>query len=224
MYTNKTVAPFRRREGLMERFVGEAAVALRVLSGVAAASRAFPPGRPIEPSEETLLPHEQRHAAGLMRVNHVGEVCAQALYRGQATACKREQTRELLREAAIEETDHLAWCDTRLKELNSRPSLLNPVWYATSFALGALASRAGEKYNLGFMAETERQVEAHLESHLKKLPEQDTRSREIVVQMRDDEIKHRKTAQRHGATALPAPAPAFMKFISKVMTKTAYRI
>jgi len=171
-----------------------------------------------------MPPHEQRHAAGLMRVNHVGEVCAQALYRGQATACKREQTRELLRDAAREETDHLVWCDTRLQELNSRPSLLNPVWYATSFALGVLASRAGEKYNLGFMAEIERQVEAHLESHLKKLPLQDTRSREIVVQMRDDEVKHRKTAQRHGATALPAPIPSFMKFISKVMTKTAYRI
>jgi len=224
MHTSKSVAPFRRREGLMDRFVGEAAVALQVLSGGATASRAFPPGRQIEPSEETMPPHEQRHAAGLMRVNHVGEVCAQALYRGQATACKREQTRELLRDAAREETDHLVWCDTRLQELNSRPSLLNPVWYATSFALGVLASRAGEKYNLGFMAETERQVEAHLESHLKKLPLQDTRSREIVVQMRDDEVKHRKTAQRHGATALPAPIPSFMKFISKVMTKTAYRI
>lgn len=224
MYTTKTVAPFRRREGLMDALVGEAAIALQVLSGVATASRPYPPGLPIGPSEETLLPHEQRHAAGLMRVNHVGEVCAQALYRGQATASEREQTRELLREAALEETDHLAWCDTRLQELNSRTSLLNPIWYAASFAMGALASRAGEKYNLGFMAETERQVEAHLESHLKKLPVQDARSREIVTQMRDDEIKHRKTAQRHGARALPAPIPSLMKFVSKVMTKTAYRI
>lgn len=224
MNVAKSVPPMRRREGPFDRLVGEVAVALQVLSGAAAASRPYPPGRPVEPAQKTMSSDDQRHAAGLMRVNHVGEVCAQALYRGQALACERTQTRELLREAAREETDHLVWCADRLQELKSRPSLLNPVWYASSFTLGLLASRAGEKYNLGFMAETERQVEAHLESHLKKLPVQDERSRQIVVQMRDDEVKHRKTAQRHGAAPLPVPVPFLMKFVSKLMTKTAYRI
>lgn len=224
MNVAKPVTPLRRREGPFDRIVGEMAVALQVLSGAATATRPYPPGRQIEPAEQALPAPDQRHAAGLMRVNHVGEVCAQALYRGQALGCEREQTRELLREAAREETDHLVWCTNRLQELNSRPSLLNPVWYAGSLTLGLLASRAGEKYNLGFMAETERQVEAHLESHLKKLPAQDDRSRQIVVQMRDDEVKHRKTAQRHGAASLPGLIPFIMKNISKLMTKTAYRI
>lgn len=220
----KTVPPFRRRQGFLDRVVGEVAVAVQVLSGVATASRAYPPGRQIEPSEETMPAHEQRHAAGLMRVNHVGEVCAQALYRGQALAGVRDETRALLREAAHEEVDHLVWCSQRLKELSSRPSLLNPIWYLGSFTLGALASRAGERYNLGFMAETERQVEAHLAQHLKTLPAHDERSRQVVVQMRDDEIRHRKTAQQHGAVSLPSPIPAIMTFVSKVMTKSAYRI
>lgn len=220
----KSVTPFRRRQGLMDRLVGEVAVAVQVLSGVATASRAYPPGRQIEPGEETMTADEQSHAAGLMRVNHVGEVCAQALYRGQGLAGVRDETRALLREAAHEEVDHLVWCSQRLQELSSRPSLLNPIWYLGSFTLGVLASRAGERYNLGFMAETERQVEAHLAQHLKTLPVGDERSRQVVVQMRDDEIRHRKTAQQHGAVSLPAPIPAIMTFVSKVMTKSAYRI
>lgn len=220
----KSVTPFRRRQGLLDRFVGEVAVAVQVLSAAATASRPYPPGRQIEPSEETLSAHEQRHAAGLMRVNHVGEICAQALYRGQALACERDETRALLREAAHEEVDHLVWCSQRLQELSSRPSLLNPIWYFGAFTLGALASRAGERYNLGFMAETERQVEAHLAHHLKTLPSEDERSRQVVVQMREDEIRHRKTAQQHGAAKLPEPIPSVMKIVSKVMTKSAYRV
>ena len=220
----KAVTGIRRRQGLLDRVVGEVAVAVRVLSGVATASRAYPPGRQIEPGEEIMPLPEQRHAAGLMRVNHVGEICAQALYRGQALADVRDETRALLREAAHEEVDHLVWCSQRLQELSSRPSLLNPIWYLGSFTLGALASRAGERYNLGFMAETERQVEAHLAQHLKTLPASDERSRQVVVQMRDDEIRHRKSAQQHGAVSLPTPIPAIMTFVSKVMTKSAYRI
>ena len=214
----------RRREGLLDNLIGEASVALQVLSGVSVASRPNPAGKPSVDEPESLKPDQQRHSAGLMRINHVGEVCAQALYRGQAVAVEREQTKVILREAAREEVDHLVWCQQRLKELNSRVSLLNPVWYAGSFALGVIASRAGERYNLGFMAETERQVEAHLNGHLKTLPPDDQRSRQIITQMRDDEIRHRRTAQQHGGQDLPFPIPSVMKFMSKVMTKSVYYI
>ncbi|MCD8517348.1 MAG: 2-polyprenyl-3-methyl-6-methoxy-1,4-benzoquinone monooxygenase [Burkholderiaceae bacterium] len=214
----------RRREGFFDQVIGEASVALQVLSGAAVASRPNPAGRRSPDESEVLNQAQQRHAAGLMRINHVGEICAQALYRGQAMAVEREQTKELLREAAKEEVDHLVWCQDRLKELNSRVSLLNPIWYAGSFALGLAASRAGERYNLGFMAETERQVEAHLNGHLKSLPQEDERSRKIVAQMRDDEIEHRRTAQKHGGVDLPFPIPSIMKFMSKVMTKSVYYI
>jgi len=213
---------FRRRSGLFDSLVGEAAVALQVVSAAATASRPYPPGRAIDRSEEGMTAEERRHAAGLMRVNHVGEVCAQALYRGQALACSRPDTKALLLDAAREEVDHLAWCSQRLEELDSRPSVLNPVWYAGSFALGLLASRSGEAYNLGFMAETERQVEAHLNGHLESLPKGDQRSRQVVTQMRDDEIRHRKVAQRAGGVPLPEPIPSFMKLISKFMTKSSY--
>lgn len=214
----------RRRQALFDQWVAEAAVALQVLSGAAAASRSNPAGRLRSDSPEELSAHEKRHSAGLMRVNHVGEICAQALYRGQALAADRLQTKELLRQAAKEEVDHLVWCQQRLKELSSHVSLFNPIWYAGSFALGLAASKAGERYNLGFMAETERQVEAHLDGHLKTLPQSDERSRKIVVQMRDDEIKHRRTAVQHGGVSLPTPIPSIMTFMSKVMTKSAYRI
>jgi len=213
---------FRPRAGLFDSLVGEAAVALQVVSAAATASRPYPPGRAIDRSEEGMTAEERRHAAGLMRVNHVGEVCAQALYRGQALACSRPDTKALLLDAAREEVDHLAWCSQRLEELDSRPSVLNPVWYAGSFALGLLASRSGEAYNLGFMAETERQVEAHLNGHLESLPKGDQRSRQVVTQMRDDEIRHRKAAQRAGAISLPEPIPSIMKLMSKLMTKSSY--
>jgi ubiquinone biosynthesis monooxygenase Coq7 len=210
------------RPGFVDGLLDEADRALRVLSGAASAGRPYP-AKTEEPAGQ-LSDREKRHAAGLMRVNHVGEVCAQALYRGQAVGCRDETARTLLREAASEEVDHLAWCGRRLNELGSRPSLLNPLWYAGSFALGMLASYAGVPRNLGFMAETERQVEAHLEGHLQTLPGQDQRSREIVQRMKDDEAGHRDSAERAGGVALPPLARGAMRAMSKVMTGTAYWI
>ncbi|MFA7669869.1 MAG: 2-polyprenyl-3-methyl-6-methoxy-1,4-benzoquinone monooxygenase [Burkholderiaceae bacterium] len=219
-------AGFLRRSSPLEDLLAEVGRALQVLDGSAQAGRANPAGpKPLNSAElDTLSPAEQRHAAGLMRVNHVGEVCAQALYRGQALFCRDAAIREVLHQAAAEEVDHLVWCRERLDELNSRPSLLNPLWYVGSFSLGAVASRAGIPRNLGFMAETERQVEQHLDTHLEQLPPQDERSRRIVEQMRDDEIEHRTTAETHGAIPLPGPIKLAMRLISKVMTTTAYRI
>lgn len=209
-----------RRNGFFDQILSETNRALEVLGRSARASRPNPAGK--EVSEITA--EEARHAAGLMRVNHVGEICAQALYRSQAMLCKDPQATEVLLQAAQEEVDHLAWCDDRLRELDSRPSVFNPLWYAGSFALGLLASRAGVPYNLGFMAETERQVEEHLESHLESLPATDNRSRRIVEKMRDDEIEHRRTAENHGAAGLPPPVKTLMRMMSKVMTTTAYRL
>ena len=215
---------FVRRPGLLDSLIGEANVALQVLSGAVQAARPYPAG-PLKPDETPAMSDSQKnHAAGLMRVNHVGEVCAQALYRGQALVCKDPQTVSLLYEAAREEVDHLAWCSARVAELGSRTSLLNPLWYAGSFGLGLLAGRAGVPVNLGFMAETERQVEAHLEGHLKSLPSDDIRSRQIVEQMKEDEVGHRVTAQDHGAVPLPVPVKGVMKLMSKVMTTLAYRV
>lgn len=215
---------FYRRSTWVDPLIAEANRALEVLSGVATASRTNPAGRHQREEDAALGPAERRHAAGLMRVNHVGEVCAQALYRGQAAVCRDEGTRALLREAAQEEVDHLVWCGARLGELESRPSVFNPLWYAGSFGLGLLAGWAGVPRNLGFMAETERQVEEHLDGHLKTLPAADTRSRKIVAQMKEDEIHHRQTAERGGAVPLPAPVRGAMRLMSKVMTGTAYRL
>ncbi|HBQ89063.1 MAG TPA: demethoxyubiquinone hydroxylase family protein [Alcaligenes faecalis] len=209
-----------RRNSFFDQILSETNRALDVLGRSARASRPNPAGK--EVSEITA--DEARHAAGLMRVNHVGEICAQALYRSQAMLCKDPQATDVLLQAAQEEVDHLAWCDDRLRELDSRPSVFNPLWYAGSFALGLLASRAGVPYNLGFMAETERQVEEHLESHLQSLPATDNRSRRIVEKMRDDEIEHRRTAENHGAAGLPPPVKTLMRMMSKVMTTTAYRL
>lgn len=209
-----------RRNSFFDQILSETNRALEVLGRSARASRPNPADK--EVSEITA--DEARHAAGLMRVNHVGEICAQALYRSQAMLCKDPQATEVLLQAAQEEVDHLAWCDDRLRELDSRPSVFNPLWYAGSFALGLLASRAGVPYNLGFMAETERQVEEHLESHLESLPATDNRSRRIVEKMRDDEIEHRRTAENHGAAGLPPPVKTLMRMMSKVMTTTAYRL
>lgn len=219
-------AGFVRRSNPLEALLAEVGRALQVLDGSAQAGRPNPAGpRPLNAAEEeSLSPAEKRHAAGLMRVNHVGEICAQALYRGQAMFCEDEAIRQLLYKAAAEEVDHLVWCRERLDELDSRPSILNPLWYLGSFSLGAIASRAGIPRNLGFMAETERQVEQHLDGHLESLPPQDVRSRRIVEQMRDDEIHHRTTAEKHGAVPLPGPVKLAMRFMSKVMTTTAYRI
>ncbi|WP_251865463.1 2-polyprenyl-3-methyl-6-methoxy-1,4-benzoquinone monooxygenase [Achromobacter sp. Marseille-Q4962] len=215
-------AAFLRRSGPLDALLAEADRALRVLSGSATAGRPNP--ATAQEAPDALSPEEKRHAAGLMRVNHVGEVCAQALYRGQAAVCREPAARRLLLEAASEEVDHLVWCNQRLAELGSRPSLLNPLWYAGSFALGVMASYAGVPRNLGFMAETERQVEAHLDGHLRTLPPQDERSRQIVRQMKEDEAGHRASAERAGGVPLSAPVKAAMRAMSKVMTTTAYRI
>ena len=166
----------------------------------------------------------RRHAAGLMRINHVGEVCAQALYIGQAAVARDPATRAQLLHAAQEETDHLAWCADRLAELDSRPSLLNPLWYGGSFAIGALAGLRGDGWNLGFVVETERQVEAHLDEHLQSLPPEDLRSRAILEQMKTDEARHADAAQAAGARALPPPIPQAMAAASKLMKTVAYRI
>ena len=174
---------------------------------------------------QTLLESERREAAALMRVNHVGEVCAQALYTGQALACQSRALREKLAEASREETDHLAWTLKRLRELNDRPSLLNPLWYAGAFAIGYAAGKlGGDQVSLGFVVETEHQVEAHLEGHMEQLPAGDTASRAIVAQMKADEIAHAQMAQREGAVELPAPIQGLMKAAAKVMTTVAHRI
>ena len=166
----------------------------------------------------------RRHAAGLMRVNHVGEVCAQALYFGQAAVAHDQSQRARMLEAAAEETDHLAWCGERLQELDSRPSLLNPLWYAGAYAIGAAAGLVSDRLSLGFVVETERQVEAHLGEHLEKLPDADARSRAIVRTMKEDEARHADNALAAGAQTLPAPVPALMRFASNVMKAVAYRI
>jgi len=176
-------------------------------------------------SEDTqLMVSDARHVAGLMRVNHTGEVCAQALYHGQAMTAKLPNVRREMQQAAVEEQDHLAWCEDRLKELDSHTSLLNPVWYSLSFGMGALAGIAGDKYSLGFVAETERQVSLHLEDHIRQLPEHDERSRKILMQMNEDELHHRDTALNAGGVDLPAPVRIAMTGISKIMTKTSYYI
>jgi len=192
---------------------------LRVISGVSVAHRPNPAAKL---SEQPLNEQERRHSAGLMRVNHVGEVCAQALYEAQARFARDPRTQAQLRHAGEEELDHLAWTAARLTELGSRPSLLNPLWYAGSFALGAIAARMGDAQSLGFVVETERQVEAHLNSHLSELPTADLRSRAIVAQMRDDEAAHGASAQAMGAVDLPLPVRAAMRGMAKVMTGTAY--
>jgi len=172
--------------------------------------------------EAELSDEEKRLAAGLMRVNHCGEICAQALYQGQALMSKDEGIKRALEGAAHEETEHLAWTERRIAELGGRKSLLNPLWYGGSLAIGVLVARFGDGVNLGFLVETERQVEAHLKSHLERLPAQDLRSREIVEQMKVDEVAHAETALNLGAIELPAPVKAAMKATSKIMTGVAY--
>jgi ubiquinone biosynthesis monooxygenase Coq7 len=167
---------------------------------------------------------EKKHAAGLMRVNHVGEVCAQALYQAQRLTSKSPHLQVQLGKAAKEEEDHLYWCAQRLDQLGSRPSWLNPLWFAGSFAIGAVAGLAGDSWSLGFVVETEKQVENHLNSHLDALPENDLTSRAIVAQMREEEIEHGKMAKNLGASDLPEPVKVVMGAVSKVMTKTAYYI
>ena len=180
---------------------------------------------PTVPDTETQLSASERSlAASLMRVNHVGEVCAQALYTAQALATNNEALRAHYTKACIEETDHLAWTAQRLEELGARPSVLNPLWYAGAFGLGLIAGRLGDAVSLGFVVETERQVGAHLQSHLESLPAGDHASRAIVVQMRDDELRHAQDAQQAGAVELPQPIKDLMRSAAKVMTSLAHRI
>jgi len=174
--------------------------------------------------EAELTEEQRRLSVSLMRVDHSGEICAQALYQGQALTARNPQAKAALEQAAQEETEHLAWTERRLEELGGGKSLLNPAWYAGSFALGALTGLLGDRWNLGFLAETERQVVAHLEGHLTRLPAGDQRSRAILEQMKEDEARHATTAIRHGAADLPAPARRAMRLSSKVMTETAFWI
>ena len=194
---------------------------LRTLLAPAHSARAIP-GDAV--AEADMTAPERALAAALMRVNHTGEICAQALYQGQALTARNADARAALEQAAAEETDHLAWTAQRINELGGRASFLNPLWYAGSFALGAAAGFLGDKWNLGFLAETERQVEGHLEGHLDRLPPQDEKSRAIVNEMKVDEARHARTAVDHGAADLPEPVKLAMKVGSRIMTRTAYWI
>lgn len=206
----------------IDRLILEFDTALRSVVGGANAHRSTP-GSEVGVNS-SLDAAERKHAAGLMRVNHVGEVCAQALYQSQKLVARNPEIQEMLNHSGQEEMDHLAWCETRLKELDSHTSYLNPLWYAGSFAIGLVAGLAGDKWSLGFVAETEKQVENHLESHLEKLPKEDQRSRAIVDQMRIDEIAHGQAAKNAGGANLPEPIQKMMQAMSKVMTTTAYKI
>jgi 3-demethoxyubiquinol 3-hydroxylase len=205
----------------LDRLIGELDRALRTLAGVYRSSRLSPAETQ---SESELTAQARAGAAALMRVNHAGEVCAQALYQGQAITARNPASRAALERAAREEEDHLAWSADRIAELGGRTSLLNPLWYAGSLAIGAAAGALGDKWNLAFLAETERQVEEHLSDHLERLPAEDRRTRALVRAMREDEAGHRASALEMGAAELPPPLKAAMRFASRVMTTVAYRL
>lgn len=207
---------------LVDNLIVEFDRALRSVVGSTPMRRPVPVAQ--NQSETSLTAEQQRHAAGLMRINHVGEVCAQALYQSQKLHAKSSDLKEKLDHAALEEEDHLAWCAHRLEELHAKPSVFNPLWYAGSFVLGSLAGLAGDKVSLGFVAETEKQVEHHLDGHLQELPTNDYKSRAIVDQMRTDEIAHGQMAIKEGGVELPLPVQKAMKIMSKVMTSTAYHL
>lgn len=205
----------KRNYGFLDQMLIAADEALRTLAGSGSAAR---------PSPAADLPEasDPGEAARLMRVNHTGEVCAQALYSGQALFARDERVREALQTAAAEERDHLAWCRKRLRELHTRPSLLDPLWYAGSFGMGLVSGAAGDRWSLGFLAETEAQVERHLEGHLDRLAPGDERSRAVLEQMRRDENRHGALGRSLGGEDLPLPVRAAMRMASKVMTRTAY--
>ena len=210
-----------RHLSLIDRFLGEVDKAIRTVA---------PPTQRISyrqiltdcPKDDNLTSNEKAHVAGLMRVNHTGEVCAQALYQGQALTANLHEVKAQLEQAALEETEHLAWCEQRLSELHSRPSLLNPLWYVGSLCIGAVAGLAGDRWSLGFVAETEHQVSSHLQSHLEKIPEKDQRTHVILKQMHTDEAQHALMAEEAGAAELPAFIKKLMRFTAKIMTKTSY--
>jgi ubiquinone biosynthesis monooxygenase Coq7 len=196
--------------------------ALRLSAGAAPPAARPDPAAGLEEAE--LDAGQRRHVAGLMRVNHAGEICAQALYAGQAATARRDQVRVAMQQAADEEIDHLSWCETRLRQLDDHTSLLNPLWYAGSFAIGALAGLAGDSWSLGFVRETENQVEAHLQEHMERLPQNDARSRAILDQMKTDEARHAQMAEVAGGRELPQLIRGAMTLTSGIMKTFAYRV
>jgi len=220
---------FGMEMSLVDRWICGAEVALRTLSGGSRAERATPLPMPGDAAPDAVVPaglgaEDKRLSGALMRVNHVGEVCAQALYQAQAVAMSDPALKLQMAQAAREEIDHLAWTEQRLAELGDRPSLLNPLWYGGAFLIGLAAGRLGDRVSLGFVVETERQVEQHLESHLERLPAADLASRAIVDQMRVDEAAHGDAARAAGGVDLPAPVRGAMRLAAKVMTATAHYI
>ncbi|MFZ5560856.1 MAG: 2-polyprenyl-3-methyl-6-methoxy-1,4-benzoquinone monooxygenase [Pseudomonadota bacterium] len=211
-----------RRYSLLDRLITEADKALRTVTPRTTAAQRANPARGRD--EARLSEAERRHAAGLMRINHSGEVCAQALYQGQALTARLPDVRAEMAQAAKEEEDHLAWCEERVHELGSHTSYLNPLWYAMSFGIGAAAGIAGDKWSLGFVAETENQVCSHLQDHMNRAPLQDEKTRAIIDQMHDDEARHMQMALKAGAAELPAPVKGLMALTSKVMTTLTYRL
>jgi ubiquinone biosynthesis monooxygenase Coq7 len=211
-----------RRYSLADALIGHVDQVLKTLTpNTAPALRSNPAqNTPAATLDET----QKKVVAGLMRVNHTGEVCAQALYHGQALTAKLPTVREEMQRAALEEQDHLAWCEDRLKELNSHMSVLNPLWYGLSFGIGAAAGIAGDKWSLGFVAETEKQVCQHLQSHMTQIPANDARSHAILTQMHQDEAQHRQQALDAGGVELPQPIKEMMGIVSKVMTKTSFYV
>ncbi|MCA1924905.1 MAG: 2-polyprenyl-3-methyl-6-methoxy-1,4-benzoquinone monooxygenase [Thiobacillus sp.] len=205
----------------LDRLIATFDLGLRTVFATPHASRPYPAAAT---PDAGMGEADKSRAAALMRVNHVGEICAQALYAGQAFTTRNEKVRAELERAAREETDHLAWCEQRITELGGRKSLLNPLWFGGAFSMGVVAGLMGDKWNLGFLAETERQVEAHLDGHLQKLPEADARSRAVVEQMKTDEARHAQTAIDHGAAPLPAPVKLAMRVAADVMRQTASRV
>ncbi len=211
-----------RRYSPIDRFIIGADNALRTMFGRPPTTERVNPAARL--SEADLSESERRHVASLMRVNHTGEVCAQALYQGQALTARLPETRKRMDRSALEENDHLAWCESRLQDLGDRKSLLNPIFYAGSFAMGAAAGLAGDRWSLGFVVETERQVEDHLDDHLAQVPERDERTRAVLEQMKADEIHHAQVAKAAGGADLPAPIRLAMQLTSRVMTRTVYWI
>ncbi|MEJ2531253.1 MAG: 2-polyprenyl-3-methyl-6-methoxy-1,4-benzoquinone monooxygenase [Halioglobus sp.] len=212
----------QRRLSLLDRLINEADTVIRTI-----ASGGHAPTRPSPAeghSESELSEQERRHVAGLMRVNHTGEICAQALYQGQALTARLPNVRDEMQQAAAEEIDHLVWCEERLRELDSQPSVLNPAWYGLSFALGAVAGAVGDDVSLGFVAATEERVCNHLRDHLEQLPEEDRKSRLILQQMLEDEQRHGDNALQAGGTDFPRPVKDAMSLVAQLMTRSSYRL
>lgn len=221
---NDTARHQGRRLSPLDQLLARADNALRTLTPGATRGERPNPADAAHSDSRPADVHQARHIAGLMRINHTGEVCAQALYQGQASTAGLPHVRRAMEEAAREEEDHLAWCEDRIRELGSVPSRLNPLFYAMSFSIGALAGLAGDRWSLGFVSETEQQVVRHLDSHLGQVPLEDERTRAILEQMREDELRHAVTAEQAGGAALPPPVRHLMTVMSKVMTFSTYRV